>query len=246
MYEYFIFFFLKMKKHNNIDKNQSLEATTKTNSANNVTTKTNANLIESLNSNFVRKYEFLSKLESFTNDMDDDSVRIIWEKYYTLPQKRIKKFEPVLNEYLDILDDEIMLKLYNFGFKDFVLNHMNIFKWRLDASFITKLFIDWYIDYISPKFVNKRELIDSLVWSKEYEIIIDNIDYFKDNVQYIVNKMIDEWQWTYICDYLSTYLNKINIYQTVERMEKAGVEYKYIYSFIQRYKSYLEESSTNL
>lgn len=229
-----------MKKNNDID-NQALEVTTKVNPANNVTTKTNANLIESLKTDFVRKYEFLSKLESFTDDIDDDSARIIWEKYYNLSPKRIKEFEPTLNEYLDILDDKIMLKLYNFGFKDFVLHHMDIFKWRLDTSFITKLFIDWYTDHISVKSINKRKLIDSLVLSKEYETIINNIDFFKGYIQYIVNRIIDEWWWTYICDYLSTYLNEINVYQTIERMEKCGVEYNHIYSFIQRYKSYLNE-----
>ena len=199
-----------------------------------------------IDTKFIRRIEFLMKLEEIEWDVDDDTFRIIWDNStQRLSPWTLRSFESTLNEYEDILDNEILKKLYYLGFSDFVLQHIDIQHLKLDKDFSVKLFIDWHIDLLSNcGGYYERKLVDWLIETGEYELVLNNIDKFKIENQYIVNRIIDQWWGDYICKD-SKHINGIAIHQTAERMEKHGVKYKDIYSFIQRYKGYLDNATTD-
>jgi len=201
---------------------------------------------DTIGAKFIRRIEFLMKLEEIEWDVDDDSARIIGsEDILRLSPRILRNFEKTLNEYADVLDNEILKKLYYLWFTDFVLQHIDIQKFKIDKEFTVKLFVDWHIDFLmNCEGFFEEELINWLVEAKEFNAILNNIDIFK-NTQYILNKIIDWWWWTLICENLYKHFDKINIYETTQRMEKNGVSYKDIYSFIQRYKSYLDKITTD-
>ena len=194
-----------------------------------------------LDDKFVRRIKFLMKLEEIEWDVDDDSVRIIGsEDIQRLSPKKLHDFTPTLNEYEDILDNEILKKLYYLWFTDFVLQHIDIQQFKLDKDFSVKLFVDWHTDLFSNcRSYFEKQLINWLAEAGEYKAILNNIDKFKTKTQYIVNRIIDQWWGACICEDLNKHFDKIDIYETTQRMEKNGVGYKDIYSFIQRYESYL-------
>jgi len=201
---------------------------------------------DTIGAKFIRRIEFLMKLEEIEWDVDDDSARIIGsEDILRLSPKKLRNFESTLNEYVDVIDNEILKKLYYLWFTDFALQHIDMQKFKIDKGFAVKLFVDWHIDFLmNCEGFFEEELINWLVEAKEFNAILNNIDIFK-NTQYILNKIIDWWWWTLICENLYKHFDKINIYETTQRMEKNGVSYKDIYSFIQRYKSYLDKITTN-
>ena len=208
--------------------------------------KTREGLSDNLDKKFVKRIEFLMKLEEIEWDADDDTFRVIWDNsIQRLSPRILRNFEKTLNEYVDVIDNEILKKLYYLWFTDFALQHIDMQKFKIDKGFAVKLFVDWHIDLLmNCEGDFEEELINWLVEAKEFNAILNNIDIFK-NTQYILNKIIDWWWWTLICENLYKHFDKINIYETTQRMEKNGVSYKDIYSFIQRYKSYLDKITTN-
>ena len=213
----------------------------------NIIDKTREWVSDAIDTKFFRRIEFLMKLEEIEWDVDDDTFRVIWDNsFQKLSPEKLRSFEPTLNEYEDILDNETLKKLYYLGFKDFVLQRKDILTFKSDKDFYVKLFVDWHIDFLLDRWSYfEKELINWLVEAEEYKAILNNIDKFKINTQYILNKIIDGWWGSYICENLYEHFDKVNIYETTQRMEKHGVSYKDIYSFIQRYKSYLDKITTD-
>ena len=108
-----------------------------------VISKTKERLTNSLDEKFVKRIEFLMKLEEIESDVDDDSSRIIGsEDIQRLTPKKLRSFEPTLNEYVNVLDNETLKKLYYLGFTDFALQHMDMQKCKLDKKFSVKLVVD--------------------------------------------------------------------------------------------------------
>lgn len=211
-----------------------------------VISKTKEGLTNSLDEKFVKRIEFLMKLEEIESDVDDDTFRVIWDNsFQRLSSEKLRSFEATLNEYVDVLDNETLKKLYYLGFTDFVLQRIDVRKFKSDKDFYVKLFVDWHTDLLLNCWSYfEKELINWLVEAEEYKVILNNIYKFKTNTQYILNKIIDRWWGAYICENLYKHFDKIDIYETTKRMEKNGVTYKDIYSFVQRYREYLSNKAS--
>lgn len=188
-------------------------------------------------------HETIDKLRNLvdTNYNNDDEKK----------NRQIKKYEKLLlTKYIDVIDTATIKKLYNIGCEDFIIDNIDLFKWKVDNELAMQLVGGWCTDLVLSRpdifWAIENEVLDKLVKSGLYNDILTNINLFK-TIPYekIIDTIIDNWWWSSITEYELDF-SKLNVEKVINKMLNNGVSTGIIKTLMNNYKKYLEDNTVEL
>lgn len=170
--------------------------------------------------------------------------------------REIEKYEKLLPKYIDAFDIIIINKLYDMWYHGLILDNIDSFKWKIDDKFTIKLIHDWYVSLVLKRIyqewndlfnMHDSEIIDELIKNNQFKDIIENISLLIGSTpKEIIVKVIDNWWWYEVCEYLTDFSMVINIEEIINKLLDKGISIESIKRLLNRYKESLDKNTVDL